>query len=431
MRTDVELFEIDPKDPPRNPLSADKDLVSQLQARLQLLGYDIGKKTPDGVYDDALVAAVKRFQHKRGIGEDGKAGKTTLDYINQYVAAHYEKLGKAQQQAKDQIAPDIIPPAQEIPNPSTQKSTTAPTTQLSKADAALMGHLTEALAGVHSGLHLSYLDRSEIFRESGNREGVKARSSSASGYIQLEASAAVEEVKLLRDEIKKRNVKAEDLAKEWNTTPAVINKLLTSFDGDTHDHKLKEFIEQNLKSDGEYNITIGRAYRDRMTSYFNGNVAMGLAAYTVGAGTVHGWAAEDRYGTPDNTPQATQQWLDRVVVGEQAAFQTEEKLFVDQKATYDAIVKQSTDKPGSVSAKDLAVAKKQFQLDEKQYRKARKSMELSKQADDYINRIMSDVNLMQENKPAILYIPDAPVTPPATAPSTTAPSGKTAVPGRK
>ena len=58
--------------------------VRALQGALNDLGYRAGQ--PDGVYGTQTVAAVRRFQREAGLPDDGIAGPTTLQALNQALA---------------------------------------------------------------------------------------------------------------------------------------------------------------------------------------------------------------------------------------------------------------------------------------------------------------------------------------------------------
>ncbi|MBN2247754.1 MAG: peptidoglycan-binding protein [Coriobacteriia bacterium] len=51
--------------------------VEDVQKRLLVLGFDLGPTGIDGVFLGATLAAVRRFQHERGLSEDGTVGDET------------------------------------------------------------------------------------------------------------------------------------------------------------------------------------------------------------------------------------------------------------------------------------------------------------------------------------------------------------------
>lgn len=63
----------------RRPMMRGED-VSELQARLNSLGFDAGKV--DGIFGPASESAVIEFQHNRNLGEDGKLGPEVVTEIH-------------------------------------------------------------------------------------------------------------------------------------------------------------------------------------------------------------------------------------------------------------------------------------------------------------------------------------------------------------
>ncbi|MHB8804519.1 MAG: peptidoglycan-binding domain-containing protein, partial [Coriobacteriia bacterium] len=51
--------------------------VEDVQKRLLVLGFELGPTGVDGVFLGATLAAVRRFQHERGLSEDGTVGDET------------------------------------------------------------------------------------------------------------------------------------------------------------------------------------------------------------------------------------------------------------------------------------------------------------------------------------------------------------------
>lgn len=63
----------------RRPMMRGED-VSELQSRLNSLGFDVGKV--DGIFGPTTERAVIDFQHNRGLAEDGKAGPEVVTEIH-------------------------------------------------------------------------------------------------------------------------------------------------------------------------------------------------------------------------------------------------------------------------------------------------------------------------------------------------------------
>jgi len=59
-----------------------KDAVTKIQARLQALGYDLGKFGVDGDYGGATVGAVRDFQRQNGLKVDGMVGPNTWGVLS-------------------------------------------------------------------------------------------------------------------------------------------------------------------------------------------------------------------------------------------------------------------------------------------------------------------------------------------------------------
>ncbi len=64
---------------PIGPQSPAKN-VKQVQKAMNMLGYDVG--TPDGVYGEKTLKAVRKFQKKHDLGADGLVGVKTAKAIN-------------------------------------------------------------------------------------------------------------------------------------------------------------------------------------------------------------------------------------------------------------------------------------------------------------------------------------------------------------
>lgn len=64
---------------PIGPQSPAKS-VKQVQKAMNTLGYDVG--TPDGVYGEKTLKAVRKFQKKHDLGADGLVGVKTAKAIN-------------------------------------------------------------------------------------------------------------------------------------------------------------------------------------------------------------------------------------------------------------------------------------------------------------------------------------------------------------
>lgn len=63
---------IGPQSPPKQ--------IKQVQKAMNQLGYDVG--TPDGVYGEKTMKAVRKFQTKHDLGADGLVGLKTAKAIN-------------------------------------------------------------------------------------------------------------------------------------------------------------------------------------------------------------------------------------------------------------------------------------------------------------------------------------------------------------
>jgi len=74
---------------------ADYAAVEILAKRLQLLGdlpSEAAAAVPGGRYEGELVTAVKRFQRRHGLDDDGRLGATTVKQLNVPLAARVEQL---------------------------------------------------------------------------------------------------------------------------------------------------------------------------------------------------------------------------------------------------------------------------------------------------------------------------------------------------
>lgn len=66
--------------------------VQLLRRRLQIEGYNVETATNDSVYDAAVEAAVRRFQHLHGLNEDGVVGPSTRAALNVPVRTRIDQL---------------------------------------------------------------------------------------------------------------------------------------------------------------------------------------------------------------------------------------------------------------------------------------------------------------------------------------------------
>ena len=66
--------------------------VGLLRQRLQIEGYDVGSGSEHNLYDPALEAAVRLFQHRHGLNEDGVVGASTRAALNINVATRINQL---------------------------------------------------------------------------------------------------------------------------------------------------------------------------------------------------------------------------------------------------------------------------------------------------------------------------------------------------
>ena len=148
---------------------------------------------------------------------------------------------------------------------------------------------TETLPGVT--LELSILDKAQIIKESkGDTNAVS--DSGALGYLQLEPETAKEQAKKMAKEITKMLTQGESdtaIAHELHTTPAVITKLLQPFD------------VKNLTRDGDYNITLGRFYRNHLVDIYRGNTELALVAYNAGPVFAKEWMGANEKSILDGT----------------------------------------------------------------------------------------------------------------------------------
>lgn len=70
----------------------DNATVAQLRARLVAGGYLAAQHPPRTIYDDAVIAAVKKYQSEQYLGADGVAGATTLAALNVPVEARIDQV---------------------------------------------------------------------------------------------------------------------------------------------------------------------------------------------------------------------------------------------------------------------------------------------------------------------------------------------------
>lgn len=74
--------------------------VARMQRVLIALGYDCGKAGSDGEYGSGTVAAVRAFQHDKGLTVDGIAGNKTLTVL---YTPDDEAIGRAYAKAVRKI----------------------------------------------------------------------------------------------------------------------------------------------------------------------------------------------------------------------------------------------------------------------------------------------------------------------------------------
>lgn len=77
---------------PKLELGAEDERIRALRRRLQASGELKASKDAAIVYDEALAAAVRRFQARHGLVEDGSVGAATLDALNMPAAARVDQL---------------------------------------------------------------------------------------------------------------------------------------------------------------------------------------------------------------------------------------------------------------------------------------------------------------------------------------------------
>ena len=70
----------------------DNAAVGQLRTRLVAGGYLAPQRTPRTIYDDAVIAAVKKYQSEQYLGADGVAGAATLAALNVPVEARIDQV---------------------------------------------------------------------------------------------------------------------------------------------------------------------------------------------------------------------------------------------------------------------------------------------------------------------------------------------------
>jgi murein L,D-transpeptidase YcbB/YkuD len=66
--------------------------VPQLRRRLRAEGYATGVGSPPDVFDPALVEAVRSFQHRHGLNEDGIVGPSTIAELNVPVRTRIDQV---------------------------------------------------------------------------------------------------------------------------------------------------------------------------------------------------------------------------------------------------------------------------------------------------------------------------------------------------
>ena len=66
--------------------------VAQIKARLRIVGDLKAKGATPNIYTPALIVAVKRFQYRHGLEQDGNVGKTTLKAMNVPAATRIDQM---------------------------------------------------------------------------------------------------------------------------------------------------------------------------------------------------------------------------------------------------------------------------------------------------------------------------------------------------
>jgi len=69
-----------------------------------------------------------------------------------------------------------------------------------------------------------------------------------------------------------------------------------------------------LTTDGAYNITLGRAYLERLLDDFGGSYALAIAAYNAGPSRVRQWLQE--YGDPRGAKIGMVDWIELIPIAE-------------------------------------------------------------------------------------------------------------------
>jgi soluble lytic murein transglycosylase len=74
------------------------------------------------------------------------------------------------------------------------------------------------------------------------------------------------------------------------------------------------FSPAALTTDGPYNITLGRAYLERLLDDFGGSYALAIAAYNAGPGRVKQWLQD--YGDPRGGGIGMVDWIELIPIAE-------------------------------------------------------------------------------------------------------------------
>jgi soluble lytic murein transglycosylase len=81
------------------------------------------------------------------------------------------------------------------------------------------------------------------------------------------------------------------------------------------------YVADRLTSDGTYNLTLGRAYLDKLLEDFGGSYALAIAAYNAGPGRVRQWLHD--YGDPRGKEISMVDWIEAIPF-------TETRLYVQR-----------------------------------------------------------------------------------------------------
>lgn len=97
------------------------------------------------------------------------------------------------------------------------------------------------------------------------------------------------------------------------------------------------YDEQRLTSDPNYNMTLGKAYLQKMLQRYDGNEALAVAAYNAGPGSVDEWLKTQ--GDPRTGQVSVADWVNRIPFAETRAYTT--KVLGDTARRQPASVKYS------------------------------------------------------------------------------------------